>query len=206
MGDSREQDGASRRGGVRSPAAHRRAIPISRGFSEGMVGGQFWSVYIPGDVRRLWICPRCRWSRSTSRAGSSRNIRRRLLWALTAADLRRAHKEGKIGSLLGLEGGHAIENSLGTLRAYYDLGARYMTLTHNVTTALGRRRARFGEARRVDSVRERSRARDESHGNARRPRARFAGDDERRPRRHRSAGDLLAFGRRARWWITAERS
>jgi membrane dipeptidase len=49
--------------------------------------------------------------------------------------MRRAFKEGKIGSVLGLEGGHAIENSLGTLRVYYDLGARYMTLTHNVTTA-----------------------------------------------------------------------
>jgi membrane dipeptidase len=59
----------------------------------------------------------------------------RLMWALTARDLRRAQKEGKVGSLLGLEGGHAIENSLGTLRDYYDLGARYMTLTHNVTTA-----------------------------------------------------------------------
>src|SRR5947208_4950273 len=59
----------------------------------------------------------------------------KLMWALTARDLRRAQKEGKVGSVLGLEGGHAIENSLGTLRVYYDLGARYMTLTHNVTTA-----------------------------------------------------------------------
>ena len=54
-------------------------------------------------------------------------------WSLTAADVRSAFKRGKIGSLLGMEGGHAIENSLGALRAYYDLGARYMTLTHNVT-------------------------------------------------------------------------
>jgi membrane dipeptidase len=42
-------------------------------------------------------------------------------------------KRGRIGSLLGMEGGHAIENSLALLRQYYDLGARYMTLTHNVT-------------------------------------------------------------------------
>jgi membrane dipeptidase len=53
--------------------------------------------------------------------------------ALTAPAIRRAFAAGKIGSLLGLEGGHAIENSLGALRVYYDLGARYMTLTHNVT-------------------------------------------------------------------------
>jgi membrane dipeptidase len=42
-------------------------------------------------------------------------------------------RASRIGSLLGMEGGHAIENSLGALRAYYDLGVRYMTLTHNKT-------------------------------------------------------------------------
>jgi membrane dipeptidase len=51
----------------------------------------------------------------------------------TAADVRRAFRLGKVGSMLGMEGGHAIENSLGALRVYYDLGVRYMTLTHNVT-------------------------------------------------------------------------
>src|SRR5438034_4587397 len=57
----------------------------------------------------------------------------RLTLALTAADIERDAKRGRLASLLGMEGGHAIENSLGALRAYYDLGARYMTLTHNVT-------------------------------------------------------------------------
>jgi membrane dipeptidase len=57
----------------------------------------------------------------------------RLQLALTAADVRDSFKRGRVGSLLGMEGGHAIENSLGALRSYYALGARYMTLTHNVT-------------------------------------------------------------------------
>jgi membrane dipeptidase len=95
----------------------------------GMVGGQFWSVYIPANVRD---------------SGYARvqleqiDIARQVIakypeieWALTADALRATHARGRVGSLLGLEGGHAIENSLGTLRAYYDLGARYMTLTHS---------------------------------------------------------------------------
>ncbi|HSR14234.1 MAG TPA: dipeptidase [Gemmatimonadales bacterium] len=98
----------------------------------GMLGGQFWSVYIPGDFQD---------------SGYARvqleqiDIARRMIqrypdafqWALTADGMRRAFAAGRIGSVLGLEGGHAIENSLGALRVYYDLGARYMTLTHNVT-------------------------------------------------------------------------
>ena len=56
-----------------------------------------------------------------------------LALALTADDVTRAFQQKRIASLIGMEGGHAIENSLGALRAYYDLGARYMTLTHNVT-------------------------------------------------------------------------
>jgi membrane dipeptidase len=53
--------------------------------------------------------------------------------ALTASDIERIYGSGKIASLLGMEGGHAIENSLGALRAFFDLGVRYMTLTHWAT-------------------------------------------------------------------------
>jgi membrane dipeptidase len=53
--------------------------------------------------------------------------------ATSASDVTAAFRNGRIGSLLGMEGGHAIENSLGALRSYYRLGVRYMTLTHNVT-------------------------------------------------------------------------
>lgn len=56
------------------------------------------------------------------------------LLALTADDVERAHREGKIAALIGIEGGHAIEDSLRILRACHALGARYMTLTHNFTT------------------------------------------------------------------------
>ncbi len=98
----------------------------------GMVGGQFWSVYVPGDWRD---------------SGYARvqleqiEIARRIIAkypevlqpAFTAQDIWTAHAAGRVGSLLGMEGGHVIENSLGALRAYFDLGARYLTLTHNVT-------------------------------------------------------------------------
>jgi membrane dipeptidase len=55
--------------------------------------------------------------------------------ALTADDAEKAFKAGKIASFIGMEGGHVLENSLGALRAYYALGARYMTLTHNTSLA-----------------------------------------------------------------------
>ena len=54
--------------------------------------------------------------------------------AYTAADVRRIHRAGKIASLIGIEGGHQIDNSLAVLRQMYDLGARYMTLTHSRNT------------------------------------------------------------------------
>jgi membrane dipeptidase len=98
----------------------------------GMVGAQFWSVYIPGEIRD---------------SGYARvqleqiDIARRIIAAypdrfapaLGADDIKREFKRGRLASLMGMEGGHAIENSLGALRAYYALGVRYMTLTHNVT-------------------------------------------------------------------------
>jgi len=55
---------------------------------------------------------------------------RDLVLARTAADVRRAHRQGKIALLMGVEGGHAIEDSLRVLRSYQELGVRYMTLTH----------------------------------------------------------------------------
>jgi membrane dipeptidase len=56
-----------------------------------------------------------------------------LALATSADEVEHAFRRGRIASVLGMEGGHALENSLGALRAYHDLGVRYMTLTHNVT-------------------------------------------------------------------------
>jgi len=98
---------------------------------QGMVGGQFWSVYIPSDVGDTGFA-----RVQLEQIDIARQIIAKypeLEWALTADAVRASHKRGRIGSLLGLEGGHAIENSLGALRAYHDLGARYMTLTHSAT-------------------------------------------------------------------------
>jgi membrane dipeptidase len=100
----------------------------------GRVGGQFWSVYIPGDAE-------------TGKLGFAKvqleqiEIARRVIQkypdrfelALNAAQVKAIFRKGKIASMIGMEGGHAIENSLGALRAFYALGARYMTITHNVT-------------------------------------------------------------------------
>ncbi|HKU17628.1 MAG TPA: dipeptidase [Steroidobacteraceae bacterium] len=96
----------------------------------GGVGAQFWSVYVPGELQSGFARTQL----------EQIDIARRIIalypdklqFATSVADIRAAHKAGKVASLLGMEGGHAIEDSLGALRAYYDLGVRYMTLTHNV--------------------------------------------------------------------------
>src|ERR1700682_4791444 len=99
---------------------------------KGMVGAQFWSVYTPGEYRDSGYA-RVQLEQIDIARRVIEKYPDRLALALSPADIRRACKRGKLASLLGLEGGHAIEHSLGALRAYYDLGVRYMTLTHNVT-------------------------------------------------------------------------
>jgi len=98
----------------------------------GRVGAQFWSIYIPGEIRDSGYA-RVQLEQFDIARRMVARYPERLALALTADDIVRARRRGRIASLLGMEGGHAIENSLGALRAYYDLGARYMTLTHNVT-------------------------------------------------------------------------
>ncbi len=113
----------------RAPGVGETDIPRLR---EGRVGAVFWSVYTPPEAAGGFAKTQL----------EQIDIARRLIarypdtfaLASTAADIRAAKKAGRIGSMLGLEGGHAIEDSLGALRAYYDLGVRYMTLTHNAHT------------------------------------------------------------------------
>lgn len=99
---------------------------------KGLVGGLFWSVYVPireygGDAQDVQLVV------------EQIDLVKRLVgkynadfeMAYTADEVRDIHNRGKIASLIGMEGGHAIHNSLATLRMLYDLGARYMTLTHS---------------------------------------------------------------------------
>lgn len=97
----------------------------------GRVGAQFWSVYVPGEIGGGFA--RVQLEQIDIARRMIARYPEALELALTADDVERIHRSGRIASLLGMEGGHVLENSLGALRAYYDLGARYLTLTHNVT-------------------------------------------------------------------------
>ena len=98
---------------------------------EGRVSGQFWSVFIPAGLPHP----------ARTQLEQIELTRRMIdaypdtfLFATRAADVERARREGKIASFLGMENGQALENSLGTLRAFHALGVRYMTLTHGKNT------------------------------------------------------------------------
>jgi membrane dipeptidase len=101
---------------------------------QGAVGGQFWSVYVP--------CSLAGDSAVTATLEQIDFVRRwvgrfpaDLVLATTADGIEAAVGSGRIASLIGIEGGHSIGGSLGTLRTMYELGARYMTLTHNENVA-----------------------------------------------------------------------
>jgi membrane dipeptidase len=98
--------------------------------AEGGVGAQFWSVFVPAG-----------WAGERAVTATLEQIDvvhqmaarypHRLTLATTADHVRTAWQDGRIASLIGAEGGHQINNSLGTLRMYFNLGVRYLTLTHN---------------------------------------------------------------------------
>jgi membrane dipeptidase len=96
----------------------------------GGVGGQFWSVYVPASLAGDKAVTTVLEQIDLARAMIAR-YPGALELALTAADVERIFASGRVASLLGAEGGHAIAGSLGALRMLYALGVRYMTLTHN---------------------------------------------------------------------------
>ena len=99
----------------------------------GGVGGQFWSVYVPASLEPV---------EAAKATFEQIDTVKRLVaahpdvfeLATTADDIERIHASGKIASLIGMEGGYSIDDSLGLLREFYDAGSRYMTLTHSKTT------------------------------------------------------------------------
>jgi membrane dipeptidase len=101
---------------------------------EGLLGGQFWVCYVPVEEAERGL--------AAHKAFEQIDLIERLIAAypdtlapaLTAADVERAHARGRVASLIGLEGGHMIENSLPLLRQFHRLGVRYMTLTHVADT------------------------------------------------------------------------
>jgi len=122
--------------GLASGTDQRQPSPLMTDMArlhQGRVGGQFWSVYIDGTITG---------DAAIRETIEQIDIVKRMIaaypndleQAYTAADVVRIHKAGKIASMMGVEGGRQIGGSLAALRAYYTLGARYMSLTHNQTT------------------------------------------------------------------------
>ena len=99
---------------------------------KGDVGAQFWSVYVSAALPEPEAVQATIEQIDVTKRLIARNPDK-LALALTADDVEKAMAEGKIASLMGMEGGHSIGNSLAVLRQMYDLGARYMTLTHSTT-------------------------------------------------------------------------
>lgn len=99
---------------------------------EGRVGAQFWSVYVPFTPTNEGAA-RMQLEQIDLMKQVIERYPQHFQLALSASEVEAAFGAGRIASLLGMEGGHAIENSLGALRAFFRQGARYMTLTHGTT-------------------------------------------------------------------------
>jgi membrane dipeptidase len=102
---------------------------------QGNVGAQFWSVYVPAETAKNGTALQQTLEQIELVQTMLEKYRDVFEQARTAADVERIQKSGKIASLIGVEGGHAIEDSLENLRRLHKLGAGYMTLTHSDTLA-----------------------------------------------------------------------
>lgn len=97
---------------------------------KGKVGAQFWSVYVPHNANEAAAVQQTIEQIDVTKRLIARNPDT-MRYALTADEVETAMRDGKIASLLGMEGGYSIGSNLGVLRQFHAMGARYMTLTHN---------------------------------------------------------------------------
>lgn len=112
---------------IATPSKNETDLPRMKGF----LGAEFFSVYVSANyVEGNHSANRALQMIDTVKTDIIAKYPNEFLYSTTAADIEQAHKEHKIAALIGIEGGHAIENSLRLLRDFYTLGVRYMTLTH----------------------------------------------------------------------------
>jgi membrane dipeptidase len=100
---------------------------------EGGLDADFFAIYVSASYARNGGSARRALDMIDGVYEQARRHPESLEMAFTADDIRRIHRSGKIAALMGIEGGHAIEDSLSALRQFYRLGVRYMTLTHSNT-------------------------------------------------------------------------
>ena len=156
------------------PAGVNLAAPVAGTHTDlprlaaGGVGAQFWSVYVPASLAS---------GGAVAAVLEQIDVVRRMIaaypealeLALTAADLERIFASGRVASLLGAEGGHAIASSLGVLRMLYVLGVRYLTLTHNANVGWADSATDEPQAGGLTDVRPGRGSRDAADRHARRP-------------------------------------
>lgn len=117
---------------IATPSAGKYHTDLAR-MKQGGMTGEFFSIYVDGKYAKEGGSARRAMDLIDVVYRAAERYPDRLTMATSVADIRRAKRDGKIAALMGIEGGHAIENSLSALRDFYRLGVRYMTLTHNNT-------------------------------------------------------------------------